>query len=139
MLGGRPDRNMVSREAGLPTEWDGGEKKPAKNIKWIAPLGKVTFCAPVVADGRVFIGTDSGSSDHTEQRGVLKCFAEADGKLLWSVSHEKLRNPAEDDGTIGLTSTPCVAGERVFYVSNRGELVCRAVADGKEMWSLDER
>ena len=70
---------------------------------------------------------------------MLKCFAEADGKLLWTVSHEKLRNPAEDDGTIGLTSTPCVAGDRVFYVSNRGELVCRAVQDGKEVWSLDMR
>jgi outer membrane protein assembly factor BamB len=140
MLGGRPDRNMVSRESGLPTEWAGGGKKgPAKNIKWVAPLGRTTFSAPVVADGRVFIGTDSGSDDPIEQRGVLKCFAEADGKLLWSAAHEKLRNPAEDDGTIGVTSTPCVAGDRVYYVSNRCELVCRAVQDGREVWRLDLR
>ena len=139
MLGGHPDRNNVSRETGLPTEWDAGEKGPAKNIKWIAPLGKVTFGAPVISGGRVFIGTDNDAKDHTEQRGVLKCFSEADGKLLWSVAHEKLRNPGEDDGTIGVTSTPCVAGEFVFYVSNRAELVCRAVKDGKEAWLLDLR
>ena len=139
MLGGRPDRNMVARETGLPTEWDAGEKKPRKNIRWIAPLGKVTFGAPVIAGGRVFIGTDSDTADPTQQRGVLKCFAEADGKLLWSASHEKLRNPGEDDGTIGICSTPCVAGDRVFYVSNRGELVCRAVEDGRELWSIDMR
>ncbi len=140
MLGGRPDRNMLSLEVGLPTEWNGGEKKaPLKNIKWVAPLGRVTFCAPVIAGGRVFIGTDSASTDPVEQRGVLKCFAEADGKLLWSVTHEKLKNPGEDDGTIGVTSTPCVAGERIYYVSNRGELVCRAVQDGRELWLIDMR
>lgn len=138
MLGGRPDRNMVSRETGLPTAWDVGDKAP-KNIKWSAPLGKTTWGAPVVAGGRVFIGTDNGSDTPTEQRGVLKCFAEADGKLLWSVSHEKLKNPGEDDGSIGVCSTPCVAGDRVYYVSNRCELVCRDVADGRIVWLLDMR
>ena len=139
MLGGRPDRNMVSRETGLPLDWSAGGKGPKKNLKWTAPLGKVTFGAPVISGGRVFIGTDNDAKDHTEQRGVLKCFAENDGRLLWSVAHEKLRNPAEDDGTIGVTSTPCVAGDFVYYVSNRAELVCRAVQDGREVWLIDLR
>ncbi|MEY4940696.1 MAG: Quinohemoprotein ethanol dehydrogenase type precursor, partial [Verrucomicrobiota bacterium] len=30
-------------------------------------------------------------------------------------------------------------GDRVYYVSNRGELVCRAVADGRQIWLLDMR
>jgi len=139
MLGGRPDRNQVSSEQGLPTEWNADAKQPRKNIKWIARLGRVTFSAPVIADGRVFIGTDSDSSEASSQRGVFKCFAEADGRLLWSAAHEKLPNTGEDDGTIGVCSTACVAGDRVFYVSNRGELVCRAVDDGRELWSRDMR
>ncbi len=139
MLGGRPDRNMVSGEKNLPVTWDAGEKSPKKNLKWSAPLGNVTFGAPVIAGGRVFIGTDNDSADHAEQRGVLKCFSERDGKLLWSVAHEKLKNPGEDDGTIGICSTPCVAGEFVYYVSNRAELVCRAVQDGRIVWNLDMR
>lgn len=139
MLGGRPDRNMVSRETGLPLDWSAGGKIPRKNLKWSAPLGKVTFGAPVISGGRVFIGTDNDAKDHTEHRGVLKCFAENDGRLLWAVTHEKLRNPAEDDGTIGITSTPCVAGDYVYYVSNRAELVCRAVQDGREVWLIDLR
>ncbi|MSU22569.1 MAG: hypothetical protein EXS32_01985 [Opitutus sp.] len=139
MLGGRPDRNMVSREVGLPGEWDASGKSPRSNLKWIAPLGRVTFGAPVISQGRVFIGTDHEAKEHTEQRGVLKCFSERDGQLLWSVTHEKLRNPGEDDGTIGICSTPCVAGEFVYYVSNRAELVCRAVQDGKQIWSIDLR
>ena len=139
MLGGRPDRNMVSTEKGLPVEWDGGEKQPRKIIKWVADLGRVTFGSPAISGGRIFIGTDNDHPDHAEQRGVLKCFSEQDGKLLWKAVHEKLRNPGEDEGTLGICSTPCVADDRVYYVSNRGELVCRAVADGKEVWVLDMR
>src|SRR5207247_1756686 len=30
-------------------------------------------------------------------------------------------------------------GDRVYYVSNRTELVCRAVEDGKLVWLLDMR
>jgi outer membrane protein assembly factor BamB len=87
----------------------------------------------------VFIGTDADGGNPAEQRGVLKCFSEKDGALLWQATHEKLRNPAEDDGSIGLVSTPAVAGDRVYYVSNRAELVCRAVQDGAEVWRLDLR
>jgi outer membrane protein assembly factor BamB len=139
MLGGRPDRNNVSAEKNAPVDWDAGEKGAPKNIKWSAPLGRVTWGAPVVAGGRVFIGTDNDPATPAEQRGVVKCFSEADGKLLWSASHEKLKNPGEDDGSIGVCSTPAVAGDRVYYVSNRAELVCRAVEDGREVWSLDLR
>lgn len=139
MLGGRPDRNMVSRETGVPMVWVAGEKGPAKNIKWTAPLGKTTFGSPAIGGGRVFIGTDNDPAGSSGQRGVLKCFAEKDGRLLWSATHEKLKNPGEDDGTLGVCSTPCVAGDRVYYVSNRAELVCRDVQDGREVWLLDMR
>ncbi|MBL9209051.1 MAG: PQQ-like beta-propeller repeat protein [Opitutaceae bacterium] len=139
MLGGRPERSMVSPEQGLPVEWNAGVKGPRKNIKWSAPLGRVTYSTPVVSGGRVFIGTDNDKPDPLLQRGVLKCFAEADGRLLWQATHEKLPNAGEDDGSLGVCSTPCVAGEFVYYVSNRGELVCRAVADGREVWLLDLR
>jgi outer membrane protein assembly factor BamB len=139
MLGGRPERSMVSPEKGLPVEWNAGVKGPKKNLKWSAPLGRVTFGTPVISGGRVFIGTDHDKPDPLEQRGVLKCFAEADGRLLWQVTHAKLPNAGEDDGSLGICSTPSVAGDRVYYVSNRGELVCRAVEDGREVWLLDLR
>ncbi|HUR57626.1 MAG TPA: PQQ-binding-like beta-propeller repeat protein [Opitutaceae bacterium] len=135
MLGGRPDRNMVSVEKGLPVDWDA----KGKSIKWSAELGQVTFGSPVIAGGRVFIGTNNDDPAVKEKRGVLKCFAEKDGRLLWRAVHEKLPDAGEDDGGIGICSTPCVAGDRVYYVSNRAELVCRAVEDGKVAWTLDLR
>lgn len=136
MMGGRPDRNMVSPEQGLPTEWD---TATSKHIKWSADLGSVTWASPAIAGGRVFIGTDNDDPAVKVKRAVLKCFSEQDGRLLWRAVHEKLPDASEDDSGIGLCSTPCVDGDRVYYVSNRAELVCRSVEDGREIWVLDMR
>jgi outer membrane protein assembly factor BamB len=122
MWGGRPDRNMVSAEKDLPASWD------AKRVKWSADLGTETFGNPVVAGGRVYIGTNNGKPrDPAVQgdRGILMCFAEADGTFLWQAVHDKLPTGSKEDWPkIGLCSTPCVVGDRVYYVSNRVELVC---------------
>lgn len=144
MLGGRPDRNLVSSEKGLPITWDA--EKTKKNIKWSVPIGKTTYTTPVISGGRVFVGTNNryGSKDTPydpaikDDKGILLCFAEADGKFLWQVVHDKLPNPdAVDFPEIGICSTPCVTGDRLYYVSNRAELVCRMATDGKLVWSLD--
>ena len=134
MLGGRPERTMVAAETGLPAEWSG-----TKNVKWSAELGDVTYGSPVVADGRVFIGTNNDDPADKTKRGVMKCFAEADGKLLWRVAYDKLPDPAEDDSGVGVCSTPAVADGRVYYTNNRAELVCREAATGKAVWTLDFR
>jgi len=123
MYGGRPDRNMVSGEKNLPEAWDA-----AKNVRWTADLGTETFSNPVVAGGRVFIGTNNGKPRDPGvrgDRGVVMCFSAEDGKFLWQAVHDKLpTGSAEDWPKIGISSTPCVAGDRVYYVSNRVELVC---------------
>jgi outer membrane protein assembly factor BamB len=137
MLGGRPDRNMVSKEKGLPVEWSEGASP--KNIKWVAELGEVTYGSPVISGGRVLIGTNNDEPAVKQKRGVLKCFSEKDGSLLWRVVHEKLPDAGEDDSGIGICSTPCVVDGRVYYVSNRAELVCLTLEDGRVVWTLDLR
>ena len=137
MLGGRPDRNQVAAESGLPVEWREGGPKDGRNLRWVAPLGRVTYGSPVIAGGRVFIGTDRSADEGGENHGVLRCFSERNGRLLWKVEHAKLTDPARDEDSLGICSTPCVDGDRVFYVSNRGELVCRQVEDGGLVWMLD--
>jgi len=132
MFGGRPDRNMVSAEKGLPTEWSW---EPRKNVKWAAEIGHetTTYGSPVVAGGRVFMGTSNSKPLDPEvkgDRGVMACFSAADGAFLWQAVHEKLhpgdKKKAEevDYPEVGIASTACVAGERVYYVNNRAELVC---------------
>jgi outer membrane protein assembly factor BamB len=140
MLGGKPDRSQVSPEKGFPETWDAGEKK---NIKWVVDLGKNTYSNPVIAGGRVFIGTDNGQPRDpavTGDKGVLMCFSAADGKFLWQAVHDKLPGGMEVDApSIGICSTPQVRGDVLFYVSNRDELVCRKVTDGAVVWQLDMR
>jgi outer membrane protein assembly factor BamB len=73
------------------------------------------------------------------------CFNAADGKFLWQAVHDKLPDEAENDyAHNGVVSTPAIDGNRVYYVSNRCELVCADVDGdpknpGKALihWSLD--
>lgn len=140
MWGGRPDRNMVSAEKNLPAAWPAGG---GKQLKWAAALGTHTYGNPVVAGGRVYIGTNNGAPRDPAvagDKGVLMCFSEKTGDFLWQAVHDKLPGGEKDDWPkIGICSTPAVVGDRVYYVSNRAELVCRAAADGKLVWLLDMR
>src|SRR5258705_6148784 len=125
MWGGPPDRNMVSNMKGLPTEWDVQTKK---NVKWVARLGSQAYGNPVVADGKVFIGTNNESPRDPKQtgdRGVLMAFRETDGEFLWQQTHEKLSAGRANDWPFqGVASSPLVDGQRVYYVSNRGVVWC---------------
>src|SRR4029453_16898382 len=57
-------------------------------------------------------------------RGVLMAFDAADGKLLWQAAYPKLSAGRVNDWPLqGVCSTPTVVGDRLYYVSNRAELV----------------
>src|SRR5512140_2710525 len=78
-------RNMVSSESGLPDSFDPGS---GKNIKWSVELGTETHGSPVIAGGRVYIGTNNGhprDPKHQGDRGVLMCLDEQTGRLLWQL------------------------------------------------------
>src|SRR5438094_886832 len=76
-------RNMVSDEKGLPDPFD---PTTGRNIKWVAQLGTETHSTPVVAGGRVYIGTNNGEprdARHQGDRGALVCLEAQTGRLLW--------------------------------------------------------
>jgi len=125
MWGGTPDRNQVSNMKGLPTEWD---VKTKKNVKWVAELGSQSYGNPVVADGKVFVGTNNELVRDPKQpgdRGVLMAFRESDGQFLWQHTHVKLEAGRANDWPYqGVASSPLVEGKRLYYVSNRGVVFC---------------
>jgi outer membrane protein assembly factor BamB len=125
MWGGTPDRNMVSLMKGIPTSWD---IKTKKNVKWVAKLGSQSYGNPVVSGGQVYCGTNNELVRNPKEggdRGVLMCFRESDGKFLWQHTNEKLpAGRALDWPYQGVCSSPLVEGDRLYYVSNRCELVC---------------
>lgn len=134
MWGGTPQRNMVSSVKNLPTSWD---VKTKKNIKWKSDLGTQSYGNPVIADGKVFVGTNNDVPRNPEikgDKGVLMCFRESDGKFLWQAITDKLASSANDWPDVGVCSSPLVEGKRLYYVTNRGELVCldtEGFTDGK--------
>jgi outer membrane protein assembly factor BamB len=125
MWGGAPGRNMVAFVTGLPSTWDIGTRA---NIRWKADLGSTSYGNPVVAAGKVFVGTNNANPRNaqvTGDKGVLMCFRESDGAFVWQAVTDKLEEGKSVDWPEqGVASSPAVAGNRLYYVSNRGELVC---------------
>ena len=116
---------MVSSERKLAESFD---PATGENIKWIAPLGTESYSTPVVAGGKVLIGTNNGrprDPRHKGDRGVMLCLDEKDGSLCWQFVAPKLIPMLYRDWPkSGICSPATVEDDRVFTVSNRGEVVC---------------
>ncbi|MEK6300776.1 MAG: PQQ-binding-like beta-propeller repeat protein [Acidobacteriota bacterium] len=125
MWGGTPDRNMVSNLKGMPTSWD---VKTKKNVKWVATMGSQSYGNPVVAGGQVYVGTNNEALRDPKQggdRGVLMCFRETDGEFMWQHTNEKLAAGRVNDWPFqGVCSSPVVEGDKLYYVTNRCEVIC---------------
>lgn len=129
-------RNMISAEKHLPESFD---PKTGKNIKWSATLGTQTYSTPIIAGGRVYIGTNNEEprdSKHQGDRGVMMCFDEKTGKFLWQLVVPKREDdPFCDWPKTGMSSPVTVEGDRVYLVSNRGEVMCldaRGMSNGND-------
>lgn len=125
--GGSGLRNNIAAARNIPTTWD---TETGVNIKWTARLGTASYGGVVVANGRVYAGTNNGAGHlarypSATDLGVLLCFDEATGELLWQHSTPKLPTGRRHDWPmLGICSAPFVEGERLWYVTNRGEVVC---------------
>ena len=166
--GGSTSRINTPEGKNIPVDWDVGAPlsgsmseegkilgtvsktgqipKGSRNIKWAAQLGSTTYGNPVVANGRVFVGTNN-SSGYLKRYppkidlGVLLCFEEATGNFLWQHSNPKLpTGRVHDWPQQGVCSTPVIDGDRLWYVTNRCEVVCldtEGFHDGKDDGLID--
>src|SRR5580700_4118469 len=80
--GNDPGRNMYSPAKGLPSTFNPGKFKPnseevdlstTKNVKWVAKLGSQTYGNPVVANGKVFVGTNNASPRDPKYKDDRSC------------------------------------------------------------------
>ncbi len=146
--GQRHTRNQISDEKGLADDFKPGRRQSgtkevlldtARNVRWAARTGSETYGGPIVAGGRVYIGTNNSArldDRHSGDRGVLLCLDEQTGKTLWRLFVPKLTSIRNADWWyVGLSSPPTVEGDRVYVVSNRGEVLCldaKGQADGND-------
>jgi outer membrane protein assembly factor BamB len=134
-FGGNFSRNAVSEEKGIPEWFEPGKKKSdgsgiematAKNVKWVARIGTENYSSPIVAAGKVFIGTNDVNLKDDRYRstggGVLLCLDEATGKLQWRLvvpkTESKQHSSDYDQMELGICSTPTVDRDRVYVVTN---------------------
>ena len=148
-------RNMVGNAKNLPVEVNPGEMddeteeidlKAAKNIRWIAKLGSQSYGNVSVAHGKVFAGTNNESpSDkrNVVDGGNLMCFDEKTGDFLWQLVSPKLgARKVSDWEYVGICSSPHIEEDRLWIVTNRGEVVCldmNGLADGNDGEFQDEQ
>jgi outer membrane protein assembly factor BamB len=135
-------RNMVSAEKGLPDSFD---PRFGSNVLWTAKLGTHSYSTPVIARGKVLLGTNNDvprDPRHRGDRGVLLCLDEKDGSLVWQLVVPKIAEDRFSDWpSTGIASSPTVDGERVYVVTNRGEVACLdldGLADGNDGPYRDE-
>jgi outer membrane protein assembly factor BamB len=166
MFGRDHTRNAVSPEKGPPLDWrvtttlrrigpDGLVQNDVddENIKWSAQLGSQTVASPVVNQGLVWIGTNNGSPRDTASQadaGVLRCFRASDGQLLYRYVAPRLRGAKlemeNDSPYSALACTPLVEQDRLWFTTNRCEIVCLDIGplqrDGggpHVVWKVDMR
>ena len=120
-------RNNVPDTKNIPTSWD---VTTGKNVRWSMPLGSETYGNPVIANGRVYVGTNNGAGyvkryPSNIDLGVLLSFDEKTGKFMWQHSSEKLpTGRVHDWPNQGICCSPLIDGDRLWYVTSRGEVVC---------------
>lgn len=128
-LGQAWTRNQTSAETGLPDSFNPTNRH---NIRWSVRLGTESHSSPVIANGRVLIGTNNGEprdARHQGDRGVLMCFHESTGELAWQlVVPKRTEDPYLDWPKAGISSPATVEGNRVYIVTSRGEVVCLDLA-----------
>ncbi|MDF2377250.1 MAG: PQQ-binding-like beta-propeller repeat protein [Verrucomicrobiales bacterium] len=143
--------NMMSPAKGLPIDFtsgefnDEGKTEGAKHLKWVAEMGSQAYGTATVKDGRVYIGTNNEKPRLdwiTGDKGIVMCFDEKTGELLWQFSIPKLdAGKVSDWEFLGVCSSFVVDGKYGYIITNRGEVICLDVygmSDGNDGPFQDE-
>src|SRR5262245_61725371 len=116
-----PDRNGVSKEVGLLKQWP----TSGPPLLWSASNLGAGYGSIAVKGDRIFVQGSNG------RQSVVFSLTRADGKNAWS----KALGPAgSNDRGSGPRSTPTVDDDRVYVLTENGDLWCLKAADGTAVW-----
>ena len=116
-----PERNGLSREVGLAREW------PATGppVLWTTTGLGAGYGTVAVAGDRVFVQSLRNG------RSTVHAINAADGKYVWS---KNLGPGVTNDRGSGPRGTPTVDGDRLYVLTEGGELICLLAADATVVW-----
>ncbi len=116
-----PDRNGVSKETGLLAQWP----RSGPPVGWAASMLGAGYGSISVQGDRVYV------QGMRNRQSVVSTLNRADGKPVWV----RILGPAgENDRGPGPRSTPTIDGDRVYALSETGDLACLRAADGSVIW-----
>jgi len=116
-----PDRNGISKETGLLSQWP----RSGPPVAWSAAMLGAGYGTISVQGDRVYV------QGMRNRQSVVSTLNRADGKQVWV----RILGPAGDnDRGPGPRSTPTIDGDRVYALSETGDLACLRVADGSVIW-----
>src|SRR5215831_13696314 len=116
-----PERNGVSKDTGLIKQWSSSGPQRAWSI---SSLGEGYGSLAIKGD-RIFAQGTSGSSS------VVFCLNRADGKTVWSAALGQKVNEGRGNGP---RSTPTVDNDRVYALTENGDLACLSAPNGSPVW-----
>ena len=116
-----PTRDGVSREQGLLRTWP----RAGPGRVWSTSDVGVGYGSIAVRGDRVFVQGMKG------RQSVVTSLRQADGVEVWSTPLGPSRGNDRGSGPRG---TPSVDGDRVYALTENGNLACLRVADGTIVW-----
>ena len=118
-----PDRTGLSEETGLLQQW------PASGppLLWsVSGLG-AGYGSLAVRGDRIFLQ----STHPGERASIVSALNRADGKVVWARSVGRLVNNDRGPGPRG---TPTLDGDRMYVLTENGDLACFIAANGDRCW-----
>lgn len=116
-----PNRNGLSPDTGLLTSWPPGGPPPV----WSSSDLGAGYGSVAVARERVFVqGLKDGQS-------VVTSLNRADGTIVWSTA---IGPGLSNNRGSGPRSTPTVEGDRLYVLTENGDLAGLRVHDGSLLW-----
>ena len=120
-----PDRNGLSRETGLLKDWP-----PAgPPLVWSVSNVGAGYGSIAIKGDRIFL--QGATSRERAPQTVVYSLNRADGKGVWS---KPLGSWGSNDRGSGPRGTPTVDGDRLYVLTENGDLVCLKAQDGAEVW-----
>ena len=125
---------------------DPGDAEPL----WELKLGSHQYSIPTIDRGRIYVAANDAGFERPGFKptggGVVWCVDQATGKPIWRLPSPRylagVKPPYHfDQWNCGICSGPVVAGDRVFVVGSRGEILCldrEGQANGNQGPFLDE-